>query len=322
MFRSFGGTPVKIVCDNLKAGATSHPKRGEIILNEARLSLGGYYSVAIMPTGVKKPKQKASVEGSVGKIAAAVIARLRNGQFTSLAALNAGTGKAVKEFNDRPFRKRPGSRLGIFETEEKPYLRALPLIPYEVCEWSCGHKAGSNSHIWWNKGRHSVPCRYIGYKADVKFNSHLAFICCNRTEIAGHGILPKNTAGGIRTGEAHLPFPLRKSLSVDALRGKAREAGPNTFEATRRMSDEAKAAEQPQQAAKAILAIADIYSPRILEEACGRALRQCHITYYKAICSHAKNLDSAKELTEFRENNKKSGMARGADCYRRGETDK
>ena len=45
MFQFFGGTPVKIVCNNLKTGVTSHPKRGEIILNEAYLSLGEYYSV-------------------------------------------------------------------------------------------------------------------------------------------------------------------------------------------------------------------------------------------------------------------------------------
>ena len=107
MFRFFGGTPVKVVCDNLKTGVTSHPKKGEIILNEAYLSLGEYYSVAIMPTGVKKPKQKASVEGSVGKTATTVIAKLRNDTFPSLAALNAGIRKAVKEFNDKPFRKPP-----------------------------------------------------------------------------------------------------------------------------------------------------------------------------------------------------------------------
>ena len=240
MLEFFEGSPVKIVCDNLKTGVTPHPKRGGIILNEACLSLGGYYSVAIMPTGVKKPKQKAGVEGSVGKIATAVIAKLRNDSFTSLVDLNAGIRKAVKEFNDRPFRKRPGSRRSIFETEERPYLRALPLIPYEVCEWSDGHKAGSSSHIWWNKGRYSVPCGYIGCRVDVRFNSHLVFICYNRTETARHQILPRHMADGIRTEEAHLPFPLRKNLSVDALRDKAREIGPETFEVIRRMFDEAK----------------------------------------------------------------------------------
>ena len=40
MFRFFGGTAVKIDCDNLKTGVISHPKRVEIILNEVYLSLG------------------------------------------------------------------------------------------------------------------------------------------------------------------------------------------------------------------------------------------------------------------------------------------
>ena len=150
-----------------------------------------------MPTGVKKPKQKASVEGGVGKIATAVIAKPRNDTFPSSAALNAGNRKAVKQFNDKPFQKRPGIRRSIFETEEKPYLRVLPLIPCEACGWSYGHKAGSNSHIWWNKGRYSVPYRHTGYKVDVKFNSHLVFIYYNRAEIEKHPILSKTLFSAI-----------------------------------------------------------------------------------------------------------------------------
>ena len=320
MFRFFGGTPVKAVCGNLKTGVTSHPKKGETILNEAYLSLGEYYSAAVMPTGVKKPKQKAGVEGGVGKIATAVTAKPRNDAFPSSAALNAGIRKAVKEFNDKPFQKHPGSCRSIFETEEKPCLGALPLIPCEACGWSYGHKAGSSSHIWWNKGRYSVPYRHTEYKVDVKFNSHLVFIYYNRTEIGRHQILPRHMANGMRTEPAHLPFPLRKNLSVDALRDRARETGPKTFEVIRRMFDEAKVEEQPMQTAGAILSIADIYSPQILEKACDKALRQYHMPYYKTIYSNAKSINSEKELTEFKENNKKSGIVRGADYYRKGET--
>lgn len=50
-----------------------------------------------------------------------------------------------------------------------------------------------------------------------------------------------------------------------AARDKARETGPQTFEVVRRMFDEAKVKEQPMQTAKAILSIADIYSPEILK---------------------------------------------------------
>ena len=110
--------------------------------------------------------------------------------------------KAVKEYNDKAFQKRDGSRSSVFNTQEKTYLRALPFIPYEVCEWSYGDKVGKNSHISFNKGQYSVPCRYIGNKVDVKFNSHLVFIYYNRTEIARHEILPKGMVNGVRTEES------------------------------------------------------------------------------------------------------------------------
>lgn len=155
---------------------------------------------------------------------------------------------------------------------------------------------------------------------DVKFNSHLVFIFYNRTEIARHQILPRHMSNIMRTEQAHLPFPLRKNLSVDALRERAKETGPKTFEVIRRMFDEAKVKEQPMQTAGVILSIADIYSPEILEKACDKALRQYHMPYYKTIYSKAKSISSAKELTEFKESNKTSGIVRGADYYRKGET--
>lgn len=317
MFEYFGGTPVKIVCDNLKTGVTEHPSRGEIILNEAYLSLGEYYSVAILPTGVKKPKHKASVEGSVGKIATAIIAKLRNETFTSLSALNARIKRALNEFNEKAFQKRYGSRKSIFENEEKPYLKALPLIPYEVCEWSYKHIVGSNSHIWWNKGQYSVPSRYIGHKVDVKYNDHLVFIYYNRTEIAKHSIIPKHERNGIRTDESHLPMPLRRDLTPDMLRDIARDIGPNAFEVVRRMFDEAKVEEQSLQTVKSILAIADIYTPEILDKACKLSLKQYHMPYYKTIYGHAKKLNKAAEYNEFKGSNKTSGIVRGAEYYRK-----
>ncbi len=125
MFNYFGGTPVKLVCDNLKTGVVSHPKQGEIILNDAYLTLGEYYQVAILPTGVKKPKHKASVEGTVGNAATAVIAKLRNETFTSLSELNAVILRALKSFNDKPFQKRFGSRNLILEKRGKTITESI-----------------------------------------------------------------------------------------------------------------------------------------------------------------------------------------------------
>ena len=319
MFNYFGGTPVKVVCDNLKTGVVSHPKKGEIILNDAYLTLGEYYQVAIFPTGVKKPKHKPSVEGAVGDVATAIIARLRNEVYTSLSGLNAGILRALEAFNDKPFQKRFGSRNLIFENEEKPLLRDLPLVPYEVCEWSYKHKVGNNSHIWWNKGQYSVPSRYIGQKVDVKYNSQLVYIYYNRTEIAKHQRLSPNIINGMRTDSSHLPFPLKKDISIDDLRDAARDIGPNTFELVRRIFDESKIVHQPMQTVKSILSIADQFTSEILDKAIEKAMKQYHTPFYKVIYSHAKNINAAKELRDFKEDNSKSGIIRGADYYKKGD---
>lgn len=96
---------MRTVCDNLKTGVIKHPKQGDIILNEAYEALGSHYLTAIMPTGVKKPKQKASVEGTVGKVATAIIASLRNEVFYSLQSLHASVRRKLDEFNAGHFRR-------------------------------------------------------------------------------------------------------------------------------------------------------------------------------------------------------------------------
>ena len=59
---------------NCKTAVISHPRRGEIELNEEYLALGEYYGIMIKAANVRKPKEKPSVEGSVGKIATKIIA--------------------------------------------------------------------------------------------------------------------------------------------------------------------------------------------------------------------------------------------------------
>ncbi len=316
MFEFFGGSPLKIVCDNLKTGVVSHPKNGEIIFNDAYMSLAEYYNIAIMPAGIKKPKQKASVEGTVGKIATAIIAKLRNITFTSLSSLNAAIKRTLKEYNDKPFQKRDGSRTIMFNTQERAYLRALPLIPYEVCEWSYGHKVGNNSHISFHKGQYSVPSRYIGCKVDVRYNSNLVFIYYNKSEIARHEIIPVGVINGVRTDESHLPFPLKKNKTPEELLDMARDIGASTFLVIRRMYDEAKVKDQPTQTVLAILAIADTFTPEILEEACKSSLKQYHMPFYKTIYNTAKIINSKEEYKRFKVTNKTIGIVRGADYYR------
>lgn len=65
MYEFFGGVPERTVRDNCKTAVVKHPREGEIVLNDAYEALGEHYMTAIMPVQVRKPKQKASAEGTV-----------------------------------------------------------------------------------------------------------------------------------------------------------------------------------------------------------------------------------------------------------------
>lgn len=94
-----------------------------------------------MPTQVRKLKQKPSVEGGVGKIATAVIARLRTFEFTTLEQFNTAIHKKIDEYNKTPFQKREGSRKLVFDEVEHPALAPLPVLPFEICQWVYGRKS-------------------------------------------------------------------------------------------------------------------------------------------------------------------------------------
>ncbi|NLG54116.1 MAG: IS21 family transposase, partial [Rhodococcus sp.] len=133
MFSWFGGSVPRIVPDNLKTGVIAHPADGEIVLNDAYRELAAHYSAAVLPGRVRKPKDKASVENTVGNIATVVIAALRHRQFATLAELRLAIYEQVNGYNAAPFQKRAGSRQSVFEAEEKALLRPLPAHPNRGC---------------------------------------------------------------------------------------------------------------------------------------------------------------------------------------------
>ena len=54
-----------LVPDNLSTGVFKNT-RSELVLNKAYQELAEHYGTAIMPTRVRSPKDKATVEGAVG----------------------------------------------------------------------------------------------------------------------------------------------------------------------------------------------------------------------------------------------------------------
>jgi len=61
-FEFFGGVPKVVVPDNLKSGITT-PCRYDPDINPSYAELARHYGVAVVPARVRKPKDKAKVEG-------------------------------------------------------------------------------------------------------------------------------------------------------------------------------------------------------------------------------------------------------------------
>ena len=201
-FEYFGGVPETLVPDNLKTGVTK-PLRGESLLNEAYRELADYYRTVIVPSRVRKPKDKPSVEGSVGYISRQIIASLRNYQCFHIEDLNQRIFEKLEEINTIDFQKRPGSRKKVFEEEEKSQLQQLPQTRYKLSEWKTA-KVQLNYHIQVERMYYSVPYDYVREQVDIRLTTDLIEVYFKETRIASHKRL-NGEIGQFSTNTDHMP---------------------------------------------------------------------------------------------------------------------
>ena len=74
----------------------------------------------------------------------------------------------MNAYNAEPFQKRAGSRLSVFEAEEKPLLRPLPAVRYELIRWVDGRRVRRDGHVVFEKNFYSVPYALIGQSVDLR----------------------------------------------------------------------------------------------------------------------------------------------------------
>ncbi|MDO9517418.1 MAG: IS21 family transposase [Methanosarcinaceae archaeon] len=326
MFEYFGGSTVRIVCDNLKVGVIKHPKEGDIVLNEKYEDFGNHYFTAIMPAGVKKPKHKASVEGSVGKIATAIIAKLRNNRYYTLEELKAGVSKALTQFNDGAFQKREGSRTEVFNEVEKSHLRTLPTVPYEVAEWVYGHSVNLDFHIAYKTNRYSAPYKYVGKKVDLKITESLLEIYAKGERIATHKLFPSYMKYKWSTLQEHMPDQFQRTEWDDErIKKWAYSIGNCTGEVIERIFKSVRIKEQGYNATLSVLKLSKTYSDKRLEIACEIALSRIRVPRYNhlksILASNEDHLYLAKKSEDEIKalNQSAQGYVRGSRYYGGGE---
>lgn len=317
MYRYFSGSTVRLVCDNLKTGVIHHPKEGDIILNTQYEALGEHYLTAIMPAPVRQPKKKASVESSVGKIAMAVVAPIRNETFFSLEELSGAINGRLAEFNTRPFQKRTGSRHDIFKQEEAPTLRPLPEFPYEVSEWVYGRKVNLDCHIQYKNNYYSCPYQYVRKSVNLKLTKQRLDIYHQDERIASHRRFGLYQKYQWATLPEHLPDQFNQP-EWDDIRMKewAGSIGPYTLSVVNRIFDSVKVKEQAYRSILSVLNLSKKYSNTDLEAACALALTKVPAPRYKQLKTIlASGTLNQNRSTKVKTQSDQQGYIRGAAYY-------
>ena len=183
---SFGGVTRAITVDNMRS-AVKKADRYEPALTELMDEFGRHYGVTVMTARVRKPRDKASVEGSVKIVYQQVYADIRNEIFHSLEELNKAIRGSLHKLNNKKMQGRDYSRNDRFLADEKPVLQALPQTRFAYYK-SAEYTVQRDYHIMLgeDKHRYSVPYRIVGKRVHVRYSRDDVEIYYNHERVAVH----------------------------------------------------------------------------------------------------------------------------------------
>jgi transposase len=273
-FEYFGGLPRLVVPDNTKTGVRK-PCRYEPDLNPTYSELAAHYSVAVLPARPRKPRDKAKVESAVQVVQRWIIAALRKRRFYSLGEVNEAIGVLLARLNNKPFRKREGTRASLFAAIEKPALRPLPVERYEMGCWR-SVKVDLDYHVPAEGHFYSVPYRLVGQQVDIRLTGTTVEIFHKGMRVASHArsFLADQTTIAEHRPKAHQQYldwtPSRLLSWADA-------AGPNTGELFRQIL---ATKPHPEMGYRACLGLVRLGSKHTIERLEAAAARALHIRGY------------------------------------------
>lgn len=268
MLEYFGGAPVAVVPDNLKS-AVIRPG-AEPVLNRDYLEFARYHDLAILPARVRRPKDKAAVEGCVRIVQRWILARLRNQQFASLEALNAEIRRLCEQLNQRTMKLWGCSRRERFEANERALLTPLPAQRYEMACWSAAQTVPPDYHVRGPDNWYSVSHLLIGKLVEIRATHKVVEVFHQGERITSHA---RNPDGGPCTKPEHQPPQHRAyaQRNPESLMAWAQAIGPS-LERVVRAQLERKVPALGLPACDGLRRLAQRYGNQALEQACTRAL--------------------------------------------------
>jgi transposase len=297
-FSFLGGVPELVVPDNLRAGV-SKAHRYEPDTNPTYQDMAAHYGVAVLPTRVRRPRDKAKVEAGVLVVERWILAALRRRTFFSLTELNAAIAGLLEKLNTRPFKKLPGCRRAHFEALDKPALKALPAAPYEYAEWKKA-RVHIDYHVAVEGHYYSVPHALIKKQLDVRITQNIIECFYRGQRVASHR--RSQQKGRHTTVPAHMPESHRQAgeWTPQRLANWAAKTGPATEKLITTVLTSRQHPQQAYRSCLGILRLGKAYGDARLEAACRRALILGSHSY-KSIESILKHRLDDKPLAEQQE---------------------
>jgi transposase len=271
-FEYFGGLPSIVTPDNPKTGVTK-ACRYEPDLNPTYNDMATYYNVAVLPARPRKPRDKAVVENAVQVVQRWIVAALRKRTFFSLEEANQAAAELLVRLNNKPFRKREGTRASQFAAFDKPALRPLPAERYEVGQWH-QLKVDLDYHVTAGGHFYSVPYRLVGQTVAVRLTASAVEVFHEGLRVASHA---RNFAADRTTTTTlaeHQPKSHRQYLewTPSRLLAWADAAGPNTAELFRQILATKPHPEVGYRSCLGLVRLGEKHSTARLEAAAARAL--------------------------------------------------
>jgi transposase len=269
-FEHIGGVPELVVPDNPRTGVI-RTCRYEPDLNPTYQEMAMHYVVGVLPARVRKPRDKAKVEVGVQIVQRWIVAALRHRRFFSLTDLNLEIGELLEKLNQRPFRKREGSRASLFAEIERPALRPLPTERFDLSEWSRA-RVNIDYHVQYDHSFYSVPYQLVRQEVEVRATPAVVEIFHKGVRVASHVRTRKphtavtNPEHRPKSHQAHLEWPPSRMVQW------AQSVGPRAGEVVEKILESYPHPEMGYRSCLGIIRLGQKYPAKRVEAAAERAL--------------------------------------------------
>jgi len=272
--RFFGGAPLTIVSDNLKAAILSHPRGMKPVINPTFQTFCDHHGTVARPAQVYSPTHKAKVEIGVKLVQRLLRLALHDRPLATLEDMNGLLRGIVARLNNHSLRRAPGeTRQTLFAALDRPALRPLSAERFAVFEVRRKLLVGSDYHLLHRHCRYSVPHRLIGRRVDLRAGPGTVEIWRDNRVVAVHPQL--HVAGDCSTDPDHMPpnHLAQRATDEEDLMLWSRLHGPAvqevaSHETERRLTGAAKSS-----VFRSFKALSRRVGRDRLEAACARAIR-------------------------------------------------